>query len=273
MKRIILVLITISFFTSCSEYQKVYNGKDASAKYKMGWKYYEAKNYKKADMLFTQIDAIYKHKPSYQRLLFAHAMSLYNMKYYVSAGEKLRKFTRLFPESTKAEEASYYIVKAYHNLSPKHTTDQSYTTRAIEEVQNFVKKYPYSKFKKEVNQINAELNDKLEHKDFDIAKKYYDLSYYKSAITALNNFLIDFPGSKYKEPALYYRFVAAGELALKSVQSKKEDRINQAIGYYKNFTTKHPKSTYLGDAEKMLKKLNKELALMKKTEISSIEKK
>jgi len=273
MKKIILVLITIGFFTSCSEYQKVYNGKDLNAKYKLGWKYYEAKNYKKADMLFSQVDAFYKHKPSYQRLLFAHAMSLYNMKYYVSAGEKLRKFTRLFPESTKAEEAAYYIVKAYYNLSPKYTTDQSYTKRAIEEVQSFVKKYPYSKFKKEINQINAELNDKLEHKDFDIAKKYYDLDYYKSAITALNNFLIDFPGSKYKEPALYYRFLASGELALKSVQRKKEDRLNQALGYYKNFKIKHPKSIYLEDADKMLKKLQKELADMNKPATSLTAKK
>jgi outer membrane protein assembly factor BamD len=269
MKRIILILLTIGFLTSCSEYQKVYNGKDIDAKYKLAWKYYEAKNYKKADLLFSQIDVMYKHKPSYQRLLFAHAMSLYNMGYYVSSGEKLRKFTRLFPESSKAEEASYYIVKAYYNLSPKYTTDQSYTKRAIEEVQSFVKKYPYSKYKKEVNQINAELNDKLEHKDFDIAKKYYDLDYYKSAITALNNFLIDFPGSKYKEPALYYRYLSAAQLALNSVESKKEDRINQAIGYYKNFELKNPKSEYLADAGKMLKKLKKELASMQKATVST----
>jgi outer membrane protein assembly factor BamD len=269
MKRIILVLLTIGFLSSCSEYQKVYNGKDITAKHKLAWKYYEAKNYKKADLLFSQIDVMYKHKPSYQRLLFAHAMSLYNMEYFVSSGEKLRKFTRLYPESSKAEEASYYIVKAYNSLSPKYTTDQSYTNRAIEEVQNFVKKYPYSKYKKEINEINAQLNDKLEHKDFDIAKKYYDLDYYKSAIAALNNFLIDFPGSKYKESALYYRFKAASELALKSVFSKKEDRINQAIGYYKNFESKNPKSEYLADAKKMLKKLKKELASMQKTTVST----
>ena len=268
MKRIILVLLTIGFITSCSEYQKIYNGKDLNAKYKLGWKYYEAKNYKKADLLFSQIDKFYKYKPAYQRLLFAHAMSLYNMKYFVSSGEKLRKFTRLFPESTKAEEASYYIVKAYYNLSPKYTTDQPYTIRALEEVQSFVKKYPYSKYKKEVNQINSELNDKLEHKDFDIAKRYYDLDYYKSAITALNNFLIDFPGSKYKEGALYYKFKAASQLALNSVESKKEERINQAINYFKNFESANPKSEYLSNAQKMLKKLKKELASIQKDNVS-----
>ena len=269
MKRIILVLLTIGFLTSCSEFQKVYNGKNIEAKYKLGWKYYEAKKYRKADLLFSQVDAFYKRKPSYQRLLFAHSMSLYHMKYYMAAGEKLREFTRLFPESSKAEEAAFYIVKAYNNLSPKYTTDQSYTKRGIEEVNSFVKKYPYSTYKKEVNSIYEKLNDKLEHKDYSIAKKYYDLTYYKSAITSFNNFLIDFPGSKYKEPALYYRFEASAQLAINSVASKQEDRLHKSIGYYKNFIKKYGSSKYVKDAKKTYNKLEEILAKMQKETAST----
>jgi outer membrane protein assembly factor BamD len=259
MKKLIIIFLAFALFTSCSEYQKIYNGKDVNAKYKMAWQMYEKGKYRKADALFSQIDKYYKFKPQYQRLLFAHAMSLYNMKQYLSAGELLRKFTRLFPESSKAEEADFYIVKAYANLSPKYSVDQAYTIRGIQEVEQFLKKYPYSKYKKEVNEINKELTQKIEKKHFEISKQYYDLDYYKSAIVSFNNFLIDYPGSIYKPDALFYRFKAAADLALNSVESKKEERLKKAIEYYKNFTQKYSQSPYQKEAEKLYKQLKKQL--------------
>ena len=262
MKKILFVLISVVLLSACSEYQKVYNGKDSQAKYKMAWKMYEKGKYSKADQLFSQIDRIYKRKPKYQRLLFAHAMSLYKMKYYVSAGEKFRKFTQLFPESSKAEEADYYIVKAYAALSPKYSVDQSYTVRGIEEVESFLKKHPFSKYSKEVNAIYADLTDKLERKDYTICKQYYDLQRYKSAITSFNNFLIDFPGSKYKEKALFYRFKAASDLGINSVESKKEARLQKAKEYYNNFIGKSKDEALKKEAKKTYDKVVKALELM-----------
>ena len=255
MKKILILITTVLFLSACSEYQKVYNGDDLEAKYKMAWKYYEAGKYRKADQLFSQVDKFYKRKPAYQRLLFAHAMTLYHMKYYVSAGEKFRKFTQLFPESSKAEEADYYIVLAYKNLAPKYSVDQAYTVRALEEVAAFLKKHPFSKYKDEVNAINENLQRRLEKKYFEIARLYYNLERYRAAIKAFNNYLIDYPGSKFKEDALFYRFKAAADLALNSVENKKEERIRKAKEYYQNFIEKSTQSQYRKEAEKLYKKL------------------
>jgi len=259
MKKLVLVLVGVVLLSACSEYQKVYNGNDPDAKYKMAWKYYEAGKYSKADQLFSQIDRLYKRKPVYQRLLFAHAMSLYKMKYYVSAGEKFRKFTQLFPESTKAEEADYYIVLAYDALSPKYSVDQSYTVRAMEEIEGFLKRHPFSKYKDEVNGIYAKLQRKLEKKYYTIAKLYYDLDRYKSAIRAFNNYLIDYPGSAFKEDALFYRFKAAGDLAINSVESKKEKRLQTAKEYYQNFIEKNKNPKYKEQADKLYERITEEM--------------
>ncbi|HFX18033.1 MAG TPA: outer membrane protein assembly factor BamD [Flavobacteriales bacterium] len=257
MKKILIIITGLVLLSACSRYQKVYNGKDLEAKYKMAWELYEAGKYKKADQLFSQADKFYKHKPVYQRLLFAHAVSLYNQKYYVSAGEKFRKFTQLYPESSKAEEAAFYIVKAYDQLSPKYSVDQSYTIRAMEEVNQFLKKYPYSKYKDEVNAINTKLQHKLERKYFEIDKMYYDLDRYKAAIRALNNYLIEYPGSHLKEDALFYRFKAAADLALNSVESKKKERLETAMTYYKNFIQKSKNEPLKKEAEKVYQELEK----------------
>ncbi len=259
MKKLIILVLIAVMFTSCSEYLKVYNGKDPQAKYKLAWKLFEKGKYRKAEELFTQVDKFYKFKPNYQRLLYAHAMSLYNLKDYLSAGELFRKFTRLFPESTKAEEADFYILKSYYALSPKYSVDQSYTVRGIEEVDQFLKKYPFSKYKEDVNKMSKVLNEKLERKSFEIGKMYYDLDAYKSAMVAFNNFLVDFPGSVYKEDVLYNRYRAASNLALKSVESKKQKRLKTAIDYYNNFINKYPKSKYKKDMDRLYKKLQFQL--------------
>ncbi len=255
MKKILVLITALVLLNACSEYQKVYNGNDAEAKYKMAWKYYEAGKYRKADQLFSQIDKVYKRKPVYQRLLFAHAMSLFHMKYYVSAGEKFRKFTQLFPESSKAEEADYYIVLAYDRLAPKYSVDQAYTVRAMEEIASFLKKHPYSKYKDKVNAINAKLEHRLERKYFEIARLYYNLDQYRAAIKAFNNYLIDYPGSHYKEDALFYRFKAAADLALNSVERKKAARIQTAMGYYNNFRAISKNEKYQKQADKLYNKL------------------
>ena len=269
MKKLILIFTGILLLTACSEYQKVYNGNDIEAKYKLAWKMYEAGKYSRADQLFTQVDKFYKYKPAYQRLLFAHAMSLFHMKYYQSAGEKFRKFTRLFPESTKSEEADFYIVKSYEALSPIYSHDQGYTVRAIEEINSFLKKYPFSKYKDQVNAINEKLQRKLERKYFEIAKMYYNLDRYKAAIRAFNNYLVDYPGSYLKEEALFYRFNAAANLALKSVESKKEERLKTAIGYYQNFVQKSKKEDLKAKAKKIFEKLQKTLQDMHKTVVTT----
>jgi len=259
MKKLIVIIAGILLLSACSQYQKVYNGNDLDAKYKMAWQMYKAGKYNKADQLFSQVDKFYKRKPVYQRLLFAHAMSLYHMKYYVSAGAKFRKFTQLYPESSKAEEAGYYIVLAYNALSPKYSVDQAYTVRAIEEVNKFLKKYPYSKYKDQVNKIDAHLQHKLERKYFEIAKMYYDLDRYKAAIRSFNNYLVDYPGSHLKENALFYRFKAAHDLALNSVASKKEERLQTAIQYYKNFIQKSKQPQLKKEADQLYQDLKKAL--------------
>ena len=269
MKKLILIFAGVLLLVSCGEFQKVYNGNDLQAKYKLAWKMYKAGKYHKADQLFEQVDKFYKHKPVYQRLLFAHAMSLFKMKYWQSAGEKFRKFTRLYPESSKAEEADFYIVKAYEALSPPYSLDQSYTVRAIEEINSFLKKHPYSKYKDEVNAINQKLQRKLERKYFEIAKMYYDLDRYKAAIRAFNNYLVDYPGSYLKEKALFYRFKAAGDLALNSVESKKAERLRTAIQYYQNFVQKSKDDELKTKAKKLYDKLQKALEEKQANEVST----
>ncbi len=47
------------------------------------------------------------------------------------------------------------------------------------------------------------MRDKLVEKSFISARLYYDLGYYKSAILALRNSLIEYPETRYREELMF----------------------------------------------------------------------
>ncbi len=242
---------------SCGQYQKVLNGKDPHQMYLLGTQLYKKGKYPKAERLFALAENSYIGKPQYERLKFMRAMSLYHMHQYMSAGYEFRQFINLFPNSSKNDEAYFYIIKCYQHLTPDYTRDLQYAEKTLEESERFFDLYPQSKFIPQVKVISQEALQKLQHKEFAHGKLYYDLGYYKSAIITLNNFLSDYPGTLFKEDALFYRFLAAAQLALNSVDAKKAERTNTALRYYEIFKNRFPQSQYLKTAESFFKKLKK----------------
>jgi outer membrane protein assembly factor BamD len=69
----------------------------------------------------------------------------------------------------------------------------------------------------EANETVRVLQEKK--KVFENAKGYNTISDFKSALVALDNFIADYPGTPYKEDALYYKFDSAYQL-VNSVPAK-----------------------------------------------------
>jgi outer membrane protein assembly factor BamD len=75
----------------------------------------------------------------------------------------------------------------------------------------------------------------------------------------LDNFIVDFPGTPYKEDALYIKLDSAYLLAINSVQSKMEERLNNAKVAYENLIKFNNETKYKNKADKMLASIEKEL--------------
>ena len=98
--------------------------------------------------------------------------------------------------------------KSYFMLSPVFSLDQADTNTAIEKLQIFVNRYPNSEFTSEAIELIEQLQNKIEKKEFEISKQYYTIRDYNSAIKALDNFMADYPGTIFREEALYYRWLS-----------------------------------------------------------------
>lgn len=263
MKKIIVVLLVTLTLISCSEYQKALKTEDVAVKNEVAEKLYNAGKYKKAIRLYEQIAPSFRGKPNAERLFYFYSKALYQNKQYYLAGYQLENFVSAYPRSEKKEEASFLAAECYYNLSPVYSLDQSDTDKALAKLQNFIDTYPNSEYLTKANEYYRNLQLKLEKKDFEIAKQYYDISDYRyeytTAIKALDNFIADYPGTPYKEEAMFYKFSAAYKLAKQSIPSKKTERYLQAKSNYNSLIKFKPDSKFKDEADQILATIEKEL--------------
>jgi outer membrane protein assembly factor BamD len=259
MKKIVSLLIIIVLLASCNEYQKALKSEDPAVKLVMATKMYEEKNYNKAIRIFEQIASVYRGKPESENLYYMFSQSYYKTKQYYLAGYQFESFVSSFPKSDKVQEASFLGAKSYSMLSPVYSLDQTDTTKAIEKLQTFIDTYPNSTYLAEANSIVKNLNEKLERKVFENAKGYNTISDYKSALVALDNFIADYPGTPFKEEALFYKFDSAYQLGINSVPAKMEERLNVAKVAYANLIKYKAETKYKKQADEMFARVEKDL--------------
>ncbi len=235
MKRLLYLLIFVLLLGSCNEYQKVLKGEDVAAKYKAAENLYKEGKYKKALTLFEQIVPQYRGKPQAERVMYYYADTYYQLEDYYLAGYQFERFVKSYPKSDKREDAAYKGAKSYYFLSPRYSLDQEETTKAIEKLQEYINTYPDSESLKEANTLVAELREKKEKKAYRIAKQYHHREDYKVAIAAFDNYLVDYPGSVFRENVLYYKLESEYLLAVGSYEGLIKGRLEIAQGYYNNY--------------------------------------
>ncbi len=255
----LVMLLLILMSSACSDYQKLLNSDDVSEKYKQAEVYYNNGEYRKANRLFEQIIPKYRGKPQAQRIIFFFAESYFQTKSYYLAAYQYENFTKSYPKSDRVQEATFKAAKSYYFQSPRHSLDQEDTFTALEKLQVFLNLYPESEYADEANQMIAELQEKLEKKDFEIAKQYYTIRDYKAAIKANENFVSGFPGTKFREESLYIKFIASYEIAINSIDVKKQERLEELIQQYNTLLRYYPETLFLADLDKRMTQVYAEL--------------
>ena len=257
-KFLFLILLSIAI-VSCSPFQKALKSENVEVKYTEANKLYEAKKYSKSLRLFEQLSPLYKGKPQAEKMFYMYSQALYKTKEYYAAGYQLEKFVSGYPKSEKAEEAAFLATICFTKLSPVYSLDQVDTDKAIEKTQNFIDNYPESQYLPEANANIRLLREKLEKKAYENAKQYNTISDFKAALVALDLFVADFPGTAYKEKALFYRLDSAYKLAINSVPAKMEERLKVSKVAYANLIKFKIDTQFKDKADQMLARIDKDL--------------
>ena len=167
-------------------------------------------------------------------------------------------YIQRFPYSEKNEEALFLSALCSVNNSPNWTLDQTETLMAVNNVQEFIDKYPQSSLLDSCNHIIDRLRYKLEFKDYNKVLLYAKTENYRSAVTAADNFISAFSRSIYCEEIKSLAIINCYQLAKNSIESKKNERMEQTIERYRNFAVEFPNSTYLKELEPLYESLKSE---------------
>ena len=258
MIRLLGILILFIFTISCNDYQKILNSTENEVdKYTAAEKYYNNGEFRRASALLEQIMPSYSGKPQGERLRFFFANSYFETKSYYLAAIQFENFIKSYPNSQRIIDAYFMEGKSYFMLSPIFSLDQDDTNTAIEKLQIFINRYPNSEFTSEAIELIEQLQNKLEKKEFEISKQYYTIRDYNSAIRSLDNFAADYPGTIFREEALYYRWLSTYEIAINSIESKIIERVTELERSLVNFLRYYPETIFIEDLSNKLNNAKK----------------
>ncbi|RKD13782.1 hypothetical protein BCY91_09475 [Pelobium manganitolerans] len=242
-------LLIAIVFTGCkSRFEKLRASTDVAKKYQEAIRLYNKKDYSKALVLFDDLVQRYRGRAESEDLYYYYAYTNYKLKDYLSARYHFKTFADTYPSSPKAEECRFLAAYCYYLESPNYSLDQDNTYKAIEALQLFINLYPKSERVAEASKLIADLRDKLERKSFENAKLFLDIGDYQAAVIAFRNSAKDFPDTKYAEEMEYLTIKAQYLYAKNSLETKQEDRYNEAIDEYERFIERYPKSAFAKEA-------------------------
>lgn len=259
------LILLITIVAGCkSKFEKLQASNNTAKKYQEALRLYNKGDYNKALILFDGLIQSYRGRAEAEDLSYYFAYTNYKLKDYATARYQFKSFADTYPNSPKAEEARFISAYCYYLESPNYTLDQENTIRAIEAMQLFINLYPKSERVAEASTLIANLRDKLERKSYANAKLYHDIGDYKSAVVAFKNSMRDFPDTKYAEEMSYLMVKSQQLYAQNSLETKQEERFNEAITYANEFEEAYPNSSYLKEVREIKARSEQDIIAVKK---------
>jgi outer membrane protein assembly factor BamD len=265
--KIVGIFILVFLLVSCGEYNKVLKNPDLAVRFEYAKKYFDQGKYSRSATLLEEVVQMDRNSSRGQESLYLLAQSYYHMKDYQTASEYFRTYYTSFSNAEYAELSRYYSAYGLYLDSPDPRLDQTDTYKAMQQLQDFIELYPQSELKEKAQSAMFELQEKLALKELMATKLYYNLGdyiiysfpggNYMSCVITAQNAMRTYPYSQYREDFMYYAFKAKYEMAIQSVEEKKEFRYRDVVDEYFTYTNEFPEGKYLKEIKKMYENIEK----------------
>ncbi len=223
-----------------SEYETIRTSGDPQLLLKRGLEYYEEEEYIKSQGLLELALPSFRGKREAEDIYYKYAYTYYQTRQYLLASYHFNSFVQTFGASPLKEEVAFMAAYCNYKMSPTFRLDQTYTLKAIDELQLFANTYPASERVVECNKLIDELRAKLERKAFEEGKLYFDLRNYQSSAQVFENLLRDFPETKNIENVRFMILRATSLLADNSIFEKQSERQEETIAKANEYLARFP---------------------------------
>ncbi len=251
LRNLLYLFAAVTLLYSCRGFEKIRKSSDVNYKLTKANEYYDKKDYNHANILYKELMPIMKSTRNYEALFYKYSYTFYYLKDYVEASYYFKNFTEYFPQSKNAEECEFMSAVCLFKFAPEYPLDQTNTLKSLEAMKTFIVKYPGSERVVEANKYIDASTEKLELKQADAAKLYYDMGHYNSATVTYKSLMRNYPDSKHMDQYMFMIMKAHYKYAKASVPGKQEERYANAMSAYRELKDTYPQSAYLPEAERL----------------------
>jgi len=257
------VLAAVLLGVGCTNINKILKSSDYNYKLQQADKFYAAKKYNLAQIIYEDVFPVYKGSPEFERIYLNWAYCHYYQKDYLNAENIFKGFAESFPNSAKVEEAEYLRAYSFYKQSPRVELDQTPTYKAITFLQTYLQKYPNSAHSREAADIIDQLEDKLELKSFKTAELYYDLGYFNAAAVAAAELLYEYFDSDKADEYKLMVIKSKSKYAENSIVVKQAERFDQVLNECADFYDRYPESGLAKEVDRYKKQAENNLKLLR----------
>jgi outer membrane protein assembly factor BamD len=267
--KVICFFLILALFTACGEYNKILKSTDVMVKYEAAKKYFNEGKYSRSATLLEEVVPMMRGSSYAEESLYLLAQSQYALKDYGTASEYFKSYYTSFPRGEYTELARFYAAYGLYLNSPDFRLDQADTYKAMQQFQDFIEYFPQSEKKEVAQNALFELQEKLSRKELMAARLYYNLGdyllysfpggNYLSCVITAQNAMQTYPFSKYREDFMYYIFKSKYEMAVQSVEEKKDFRYRDVVDEYFSYVNDYPEGKYHKEIKKLYEHIAKEL--------------
>lgn len=249
----LFILLIIIALSSCGPFNKLEKSTNWEELYEGANNYYQAGEYNKAIILYDKVLPVIRGSEKAEVADYNYANCHFKTKRYIEASGYFSTFYRTYNRSPLAEEALFMNAYALYLDAPDFNLDQQSSQEAVSAIQQFVTVFPSSNsYERAMGMLN-ELQKRFEEKAYQESVLYYKLKeglypgdFFRACIISFQNFIKDFPESKYNEELAFKLVEVSMTYSKNSAYLKKEDRLNDALRFAANFYQRYPGSGYLG---------------------------
>jgi outer membrane protein assembly factor BamD len=176
----IYLLLSILLLTGCSR-QRVVQDLSAEERFQRGMRFYEENNFTRAIDEFRVLTRQFAGSELADDAQYHLAMSYFNLGEFILAANEFETLVNTMSASPLLPDAQFKLASSFYNLSPRHDLDQQYTLNAIDELQTFIDFFPTNERVPEAEAKIRELNEKIAKKQYENARTYMRMRYYRAA--------------------------------------------------------------------------------------------
>jgi outer membrane protein assembly factor BamD len=162
----------------------------------------QSKDPKAASKKFEEVDRQHPYSDWARKSLLMSAYAFYNAGDYDSCIGAATRYVTLHPGSQDAAYAQYLIAASHYDQIPDISRDQGRTEKAMQSLEEVIRKYPTSEYATSAKQKLEGAKDQIAGKEMDIGRYYMKKRDYTAAINRFKTVVTQYQTTRHVEEAL-----------------------------------------------------------------------